>query len=34
MSGFELTSYTAIFAMAGVTLLLRVSGYWIVGASR
>jgi uncharacterized membrane protein len=31
MSGFELTSYTAIFAMAGVTLLLRVSGYWIVG---
>jgi uncharacterized membrane protein len=31
MSGVELTSYTAIYAMAAVTLLLRVSGYWIVG---
>lgn len=31
MNGVELTSYTAIYAMAAVTLLLRVSGYWIVG---
>ena len=31
MSGVELTSYTAIYAMAAVTLLLRMSGYWIVG---
>ena len=28
---FEITSYTAIYAMAAVTLLLRMSGYWIVG---
>jgi uncharacterized membrane protein len=31
MNGVELTSYTAIYAMAAVTLLLRMSGYWIVG---
>lgn len=31
MSGFEPSSYTAIAAMAIVTLLLRMSGYWIVG---
>ncbi len=30
-AGFEITSFTAIFAMAAVTLLLRMSGYWIVG---
>ncbi len=30
-AAFEITSYTAIFAMAVVTLLLRMSGYWIVG---
>ncbi len=30
-AGFEITSYTAIFAMAAVTVLLRMSGYWIVG---
>jgi uncharacterized membrane protein len=29
--GFGPDSYTAIAAMALVTLLLRVSGYWIVG---
>jgi uncharacterized membrane protein len=28
---FEITSVTAIFAMAVVTLMLRMSGYWIVG---
>ncbi|MFN3889134.1 MAG: AzlD family protein [Beijerinckiaceae bacterium] len=31
MSGLELTSYTAIIAMACVTLFLRMTGYWIVG---